>query len=795
MPKVSGLRPFDDEPAAPNSANDGRVQTREFAPNNPRLRPTATPVDTFVRPAKAPIDNDLERLSSALSAFSPALEKYGMAVQNENVRKKHDPVSAEFNELVSTKGAAWVRDDIKANPDGRAATLVRGEKESELFGTKAAEDFMARTVEAYGVEANKDGFDFKAFRQKAIADELATHQGRGERFTNSFLESVSPKLTALEGAQVKHNIEKRSSEVAQAAGSTLTNIIDNGVLEKKSYGDIAKTVRKEIAGNQRLNILSPEKQEQELLAIIQQRAEKGEVDIVKALLDEPGANGISLSASRQFAPNASALIKTADAAKRKIDNDGSFTQLNDLSEAARNGTLDEKTLTEAQAKNTALTPQHASSLLERSKAARERIIKESHEREVTLQRERAADDNSNSRKIAGITAMNEGRLHELGFQNVIDEKGNTSTLTPEQVRKAAVENTLELSAAQAARNKETKEQTFARELKVFRDNGQAHPTWKATLESGLASISVVSASGEKLPPVYEETMRMYGELKQKAPQLIARMLPAGEINKLEAIHLATTGMGLDPAKVAFQASEYIRTGQRSSVTPEVLKSATKDFSSSSNFGTVELDISDRAGLFKAVGLSDKAAAEAAVKSYKLSHQEIGGRWVDLSDRSIPNNAKQLMELKLDDYANKYAKSEGLSRSDIVVGEAGDGTGGWAIYNKATGSLVDQPEGRTFTTADIIQLDKDRLALKADKAAGKQEVRQNAEKAARAGGKVPDGPIGSDPAKAAKVDELRKQRRTPAPATPSIFSGTATEADVPAVPKPLFDPRERTGGGG
>jgi hypothetical protein len=70
---------------------NGRVQVPTDLQFNNKLSPQASPVDTYAAPAKAPVDNSLDRLSQALSGFSTTLGNYEqVAAYKEKVAAKDD---------------------------------------------------------------------------------------------------------------------------------------------------------------------------------------------------------------------------------------------------------------------------------------------------------------------------------------------------------------------------------------------------------------------------------------------------------------------------------------------------------------------------------------------------------------------------------------------------------------------------------------------------------------------------------------------------------------------------------
>lgn len=161
MTKLAGLRPTDsDQPKV--SQKKGRLVINRDSSSRVSLRPSASPVDTYVRPGAVPdVTRNLEKLSSALAQLNPAIGKMAAISQQsleqeqmqklkfyteqfmadkENGAVESSQVKEMFPELVPTVAARiaqatgeieakrWVQDKIQAvlqNDDLRLNTVNR----------------------------------------------------------------------------------------------------------------------------------------------------------------------------------------------------------------------------------------------------------------------------------------------------------------------------------------------------------------------------------------------------------------------------------------------------------------------------------------------------------------------------------------------------------------------------------------------------------------------------------------------------------------------------------------------
>jgi hypothetical protein len=134
--------------------NTGRVAvTEDGVPRMLKLRPTASPIETYTRPAALPKNNDAERLMAALAPLNSALLGFGEVIKAEQ-KDKH----AGINAKLSTMKADEVRAELRDNPTGELATSLREEKGQELFAAKMAQDDITRWQEEWAT-GPKDGTD------------------------------------------------------------------------------------------------------------------------------------------------------------------------------------------------------------------------------------------------------------------------------------------------------------------------------------------------------------------------------------------------------------------------------------------------------------------------------------------------------------------------------------------------------------------------------------------------------------------------------------------------------------
>ena len=235
---------------------------------------------------------------------------------------------------------------------------------------------------------------------------------------------------------------------------------------------------------------------------------------------------------------------------------------------------------------------------------------------------------------------------------------------------------------------------------------------------------------------------------------------------------------------------------------------------SSHSYSILLAIHKRSFVFAGAGLSPKDAIKRATDEYKRTHQQINGHYLDLSDRALPSDFAELAKAHISEYVRKHGKREYLDEGDVALEPALEGAGAWVLRNVHTGDILDDPSDRVVT---LDTLTKIRTAR--EDVAKAAIARKQGELQVRLSGtpdpgkdtrKLPVSRVGETlgDIKQAREEglksyperarEMAKQPSGMKAIADTIFSGNATEAEVPpAVPQGgrcvsacKFDPMRR-----
>lgn len=782
--------------------NTGRVGLQtDGVPKNHKLRPQATPIETYTRPPALPKDNDADRLIASLAGLNPALLQLGAALKDEQ-KDKH----AGWNAKIATMKAEDIRRETRDNPNGDLARYLHEEKGQELFAAKLAQDTVTRAQEEWAA-GPKEGADVESFIAGRINSVVQEHGGQGrERFTNEFLRLSKPGFDSIRSGQLKHNVETRTAAEQQGAFALIERTIANGVTEGKKPDDIATAVRSEIKGNKDLARLDPTRQETEVLNIATRYAEQGNVELVRALVNSKGANGFSLLENREHSLKATKLLEHANSKLHEKNKEGFYETASKLAADADQGNLNHDELDRLVKERPGLMPESTALSLKR---------KDVHVREQTMLRQQkqlredqfrqGAAQSEAQNKFARNRAVTSGALSLLGQTNQLNVDGTSQTVSAEDNRKSAISEFFEDSGKVALRDGETPEQTFDRELAVMRQNGFASPAMRDAMQRGIQSISAVTAPGDKVPESFAEGYRLYTQMKAKAPGLLNAHLSNDEQEKWGLVHTLVEKVGMDPNRAAAHFNllqkepEKLNDLLKGPSRHDLSEAVRREFGANTNVGAIERNVQARAAVLTAAGVNPKSAIKSAIEEFKGKNVKINGWYVDATDRELPPDFGEMVDGMIANYAVKHGRREAIDASDITIVPASSGHGVWRLVDKNTGRPLMNPEDSTFTSSTLARLKADREEAKMKAIMAKQQEYQQRVSGTPDPGKdtrqLPVSRIGET------IDEIVQAREEGLKNAPerarqmakepsvmgeivqSIFSGNATEAQVPEALPP------------
>ncbi|GLK56132.1 hypothetical protein JOD31_001049 [Methylopila capsulata] len=734
MALVPGLRPItEDRPDVERSRRNARVESPELR-REAQLRPTANPVDTFVRAPAPPQDNQFLALARGLGALNPALNRF-LDSYADSARPEAEAAATRKLGGMTFEEA---RDAMKKgeitelqNPWFRAGWMKQ-------FGQRMASWRAEQNATAYENDFDKDNDSADRLAADGMKEDLEAF-GDDKHFVAGYTPTASAAAGKLRSAQAQYKSERLNSDTRDNVYSDFLTTVKAAKEDGKSPEEIQALIRGKYKGNRELLNVPNKDQDREVLRVASSLADEGDFATAKALLesDRTGDDGTKLGAlkdNREFAADALRVLALAERERDKRAHDGGLDTRMSFLDQAKAGKLDAKKLVEFHKANPGvLEESDVTGYITRNEMTLEHLRKE---REKARLEGRAAV--STSRLLSNDLILGEdGRLPFLGDGYVLNKQGERVAVSGEKRREQAISTKMELEDAEAARQMKAAEkapdadakrgqialQTFNRKVDWLSRNGAVNPQWKNVMEAGAAGASIVTTSGADLPPSVASGFETYKQLHAKSPRLLGAHLKDGKaIEFYEAARVAEQYLGQDQ-KEALQTAVTATRGDFTGDQSQALRLRQDDLRSKAR-GTSEwfgrnkpanesyamAEIEKLGGLYLRLGLSTDNALTEAAKVYKSRTVQVNGTDLYLGDRNAPPDFAAVVEQSIRDFVEDNP-DEGLEADDIVVAP-GTGTGVWSLIDRTNGRPIRLNGKAAFTFEDLTRASAERLAKKA-----------------------------------------------------------------------------------
>ncbi|MFT4160915.1 hypothetical protein [Shinella sp.] len=277
------------------------------------IQPTGIPGSTFVRPVQREVGGNARALAEALGNLNTALQGYATVSQAE----KDDPNARANKEQVARLQ--------QMSPEQLAAEVASGSLDGQrvqqdaaelLLAERANDDLRKRWAEFYNTEFDRSNGnaaeEFERIRQEVAAG-LPSEVAKGHlyRLSHDFSRTWMEKDAEEKIANVK-------GEIATTVVGSFRNAIDDAMTANgKSAEEAARIVFEKSAANRIFLDLSGQEQNETILSVAEEYANRGRPDIVKALLeaDRVGADSRtvpSIASTQKWASTSLKLIRTAE---------------------------------------------------------------------------------------------------------------------------------------------------------------------------------------------------------------------------------------------------------------------------------------------------------------------------------------------------------------------------------------------------------------------------------------------------------------------------------------------------
>ncbi|MCJ2025038.1 hypothetical protein [Methylobacterium sp. J-067] len=716
------------------------------------LRPAASPVDTYARPAQAPINHDLENLISGLSSLNSGLQHFS-AVQDKNAKKNAKEVDKDAVAVAfAGKSPEEVDQIIKTNP--LFQKQVNAQYGGQLQARSQGDADTAWWVNHLNTEFDFQNGDFNKEYDEYVAKRTLQF-GTNKGYASSYMEQMAGSKNSLLQSVLKKKAEIAQYGQQQTTQDGMASIIRQAVNTDQSQESLVNDVSNFVRNNKDISKLPYKEQQQyilngltPLLNDMDSRPEqrdkifnavntvltaprKGEDGVERRLIDAPQGMGEAYQG------------KLAEFAKKRSElNDRYLTD--EKTRFSYNAEYNPTSFTDQQLdewntkNNFTYSPAQVQALkLKRAESLKKLSLK----REGDEAQEKAQGFKTN------ITAQNLQRLEGGDFLSpqdrevptkdffLSDDHNATEKFTVDAQREAVMEaygKQLDFAENQQVNEKkltpdQAKQWRMGQELATYSLNSIVPKAWKQEINDGANQLTTASQQASKeMPQGALQAFERYKLIAAKAPNLLT--LVADE----RARSIFETAMVADgnPTEQLRGALQYYanRDDKREAVTVKKVTEAIDKMAGASwvdrikgwfggevpeNLGSLNAEIERRASyLVQAYHMTPDNAVERSVKSIRSHYAIVNGWAVNTNDKRLPADFEKLTERYITDLVKQYGpgKFDAQSARDLTVMSMPDGT--FQLFNKRHGYPALEPmpiewkngqdKDARFLTADMLQ---------------------------------------------------------------------------------------------
>lgn len=735
-----------------------------------QLRPVAQPVETYARPAQAPINHDLENLAQGLSSLNGALTRFaGMSAKEDKEVDKDKVVMAlngkspdEINQMLTSGNHPVLSKQVNAQYAGQLAAQRQADLDSQFllnhYNTsfdkqngdwdKEVKEFYAKRVQQYG---NNPGFA-NAYTEQMVGFSRSSMQ--------TFLKDKAEQAQFQATQQTQDGVVSviRNAVNTDAPPERLVNDLsvfmrNNKDIARQQYGDQSKM----FVDGLRPLIADMDQRPQDrdkifnALNTVLTAPRKGEDGVERRLIDAP--NGVGQAYQGLL----------ADAAKKRDDLNsryltGEKTKF-DFNAEHDPSSFTDKQLDEWNAANGfTLSPGQVESLkLKRANSLRrleeKRLDNEAEERARTARVE--------------VTGQDLRDLENLNFRPETTEvpdkdfyrNGNTAAVkkftADERTQAVADAYSKKLQVQEdmlVSTGKMTKEQAAqwrsGQELATYSQNMMVPQGWKDEMNAGINGLTTAAQTASKEMP--ERTVAAYERyklLKAQAPNLVDKVADERTRAVFDAAMASGAASTTDQLRVGVQYYAN-RDEKRDAVTDKKVNEALDNLKPGfwkrnlgglfgdeppENMEALRGPITQRARIMMQTQHIDaETAIAASAKALRSSYAVVNGKVIPTNDQRLPPQFDKLATDYLRDLVSEYGAARFGARSaeDLSLEPLPDG--GFQVINKHHQYMSEGPAPITwkdgtnrdarFLSPDMIQ----DLAVQERQKAELRAVRSNAQ---------------------------------------------------------------------
>jgi hypothetical protein len=706
--RVVGLRGMGERPTV-GTANRGRAQAPQANQMSvPGLNPTARPVDTYARPQAPAQGNELLQLAQALGQISPSLNNLLTQEAAHQRTQAEQQAARKLGGMTYEEGKAFVDagGPEMQNPWFKAAAM-------RLFGERQALYRTNELTQQYYTNFDKQNGSIDEFISTAVASDLEQY-GSNEHFMGGYqptMENFRGKLTG------QHTADVSTLAVENAKGGVYDVFLGNAkqmLADGTSPEEIVTNLRGRMQGNADLLNIPLHEQDAEWLAVAEQFANEGNLDMVKAMV-------APIQDDRRFAAGAAKVVSAATAKREELNREASLTAMTHFDGLAQAGTLDDEELFTFHRENPGVyTEAGVVSLVRQSANNRAQALQAAATAADKAALETQAWRDKINLRGENLNLVESGRVPFIEPGTVRNEKGEPVQVTVKEQQDWLAEDIVEQVNAIADDRGLDEAGKLSLMAGQFTMAGIENPQWEHVLSAGSVAGHAWSLSGEP-PPQLVEGAKLYTQLHAQSPMLLSRHIKDEEVKRFyETFRTAVQLGGMDESQAYSHAANIVRSppisNPMTSLKKEDLENIVRDIGdggggwfgigkgTANNEAIVSDFISRRQAEYGAMGtMTGKAAAEEAKKDFFNSHVAINGQWVPTNDRHIPQNFEEMARTVIEDYVRDFPDElDGLSADELTLAPATNGSGAWMLIYKGGVPMPVENVERRYVTLKAMQ---------------------------------------------------------------------------------------------
>ncbi len=633
--RLPGLSPINEERRrSGGNANRGRVQTPSASNiKTPALRPAASPVDAYARPAQDSSGSDgLMQLAKSLATIQPSVSAFVDAQADKKL-----PTDTDYNAARSALLTMSPEERRTAIKDGKVPALTNMAGR-EVAGERMAYDRSLDIMQKYQTDFDRGTGDLDAFIRDQIKDDVAQFGG-DKVFMGSYSKQIMALTDRLRGQsvddQATYEMDKRTGDVMEKWSAKGKFDLAEGKAPEEivaqTYGDFQK--------NRDLLRLPFDKQQEMVLQLADQAATRGDLALAKTYLQYERKDGPykgSLLSDAKVGGKATDLLARIDTAQAK---------LNAQQTAADAESQLGEELDTAWGKGEALFRSPVS-MPTASGGTKEVSVDD----QVKQAAQRALD---RSQKIA------------------VDRKE-----TPEQTQ----DRELEEFAANGVKQPEW--------FRVMDAGASAATVPNVSLDQ---PPDVLVQGYEKYKTLYGKApVYLEQNLTGKAADFYEMVRVGEEMGWDQRLSMSVAMRANAPGASADEATQRAQFQKLNNKVSDVVSNKKSGgflgfFGTAPvNEGTVKTELNRYAQLYMKMGLGEDDAIERASARFEKNYFNFNGTLIK-RDTRMPPNFESYAQTAVKDFATKYGEKLHVDEGDLSLLPDGTSTGSWLIWNPSTGS--------------------------------------------------------------------------------------------------------------